>query len=547
MSQSCWPKKRSYILVLQLLILCYRQNSGVVVVMGQTTTTTTTATATTTNNSTTTIDEDLVTRWDDSIDFEGCFSDLLRADRNGDGQVKQGEYLNFIQEYGKRLCFKTDSLTLQQSGVFNSLSCICRSQENADSQCCMGNKAHLSTSGADLASKSRSPIQTDYLTSICKLTDATIDARCPPILEDRDEPFVPVLPGNGVLASSPVSPAAAAAPGNDGLEWWMWLLIAIAALILFCCCFCCLWQRRRAKQEEMEQEDEHIVASMDEKGAGAGPRDADPEQPLDRTEPYNGSDPDLNADKPIEEETIIFDDVVLPEVVPIPSPGTIPMAGASGAVVGEDSEDEEEERRKKGGDRIPQEPDEEIIKYRGAPPFPPVDPPPVPPHPLKPIPDKEKETDEWDQPGRDIQYPVEQDEMSAGHVDHYEPDGGVYFPERPMKDPLSWNRDWNRAKPEEPDEMDARKHRIQTGLGEGEVWNKLEEQSTHVPKNTATGGDGFDWVIQSALGALGDNSSSSHHNPTILPTTATSTTLLDKIVDTDDEGEFAEESQSVQY
>jgi hypothetical protein len=63
------------------------------------------------------VDESLVTRPSENIDFPGCWSDLAKADRNGDGFVKQNEYLNFIQEYGKRICFSTDALTLQQSAT----------------------------------------------------------------------------------------------------------------------------------------------------------------------------------------------------------------------------------------------------------------------------------------------------------------------------------------------------------------------------------------------------------------------------------------------
>ena len=66
---------------------------------------------------------------------------------------------------------------------------------------------------------------------------------------------------------------------------------------------------------------------------------------------------------------------------------------------------------------------------------------------------------------------------------------------------MNWKKDWNRQKPEDPDEIDLRKHRIQTGLGEGEVWDKLGQDETEASKQAPTG-DVFDWVVQSALGVL---------------------------------------------
>lgn len=440
----------------------------------------------------TTLDNSLIQYWDSSLNFTGCYEDLAASDKDGNGYVQQNEYLTFIQTYGKRKCFSEDALTLQQSGVFNSLACICRDQTGSAADCCLGDNAKIPTAGAADPSTA-TPDQNTYLTSVCKLTDATIDSSCPPVVNDRGEPAVAVLNPDG----TPV-----ATGGKDKLPWWAWLLIAAAILFLLCCCCGFALRKQRKKEDEEAQEDEAILANTEAKEVT--PKEIDPEQPVTTIPPTttveNGAD-DLMMEIPVEpfEEEPDLD--VPAHVAPI-----IATTVARGGVVGDDSEEEEEERRKRGGNLIPDEDDPDRVIYRGAPPFPPPENPPKPPRPLKPIPDKENESDEWDQPGRNIEYPVEKDDMSAGEVEHYEPDGGVHWPQRPTKDPLDWNREWNRAKPEEPDDMDNRKHRIQMGLGEGEVWNKLDEESAHFTPNRG-GNDAFDWVIQSALGAIGTDAS----------------------------------------
>ena len=178
--------------------------------------------------------------------------------------------------------------------------------------------------------------------------------------------------------------------------------------------------------------------------------------------------------------------------------------GAAGAAVADDSDDEEEARKRRGGGNIPPGDEEDGLRIPTAPRLPPPQHPPPSPVVLNPIPPRDGYGDDWDHPGRNIEFPKDKDEMSAGEVDHYEPDGGVYLPDREGKDPLNWKKDWNRPKPEEPDEVDLRKHRIQTGLGEGEVWDKLGEDETE-QSSKAPKGDIFDWVVQSALGALDDN------------------------------------------
>jgi hypothetical protein len=419
-------------------------------------------------------DESLVDRPTEGIDYPGCYSDLNKADRNGDGLVKRNEYLNFIQEYGKRICFSTDKLTLQQSATFNTLACICKDQEGSTEDCCIGKNAEIQTNGALTPIADQTPGQKNYLTTVCKLTDATIEGQCPPVVRDREVP-PPAI----------VTPAG----GNDALMWGL-IAGAIALALLLCCC-CCVWRKKRMSQ--VEEEEEEVKIEEGQASKGMPPPETAPQVVLG---PHllrkTGIDP-VNGPRgmDVDEDEIPVDTV---------GAGT----GASGAAFADDDEDDEDIRKRRGGGLIPPDDEESGFRIPTAPRLPPPDIPEKDPRALRPIPPKENDTDEWDHPGRDINFPKDHDEMSAGEVDHYEPDGGVNIPERDRGAPLHWNKDWNRQKPEDPDEIDLRKHRIQTGLGEGEVWDKLGQDETEVSKQAPTG-DVFDWVVQSALGVLDES------------------------------------------
>jgi hypothetical protein len=422
--------------------------------------------------SSSTPDESLVDRPAEGIDYPGCYSDLHKADRNGDGFVKQSEYLNFIQEYGKRICFSTDELTLQQSATFNTLACICRQQEGSKEDCCLGSKARIPTAGALVPIADQTPSQKNYLTSVCKLTDATIEGQCPPSVRDR------AIPPEALV--TPVSTG-----GNDALMWGL-IAAAIALALLLCCC-CCVWRKKRMQQ--VEEEEEEVKIEEGQAAKSLPPQESAPPVALG---PHllrkTGIDP-VNGPRGMDVD----------DVEPT-GPGGAGM-GAAGNSVAEDEDDDEEGRKRRGGGIIPPEDEETGLRMPTAPRLPPPDDIEIPPLALRPIPPKESENDEWDHPGRDINFPKDKDDMSAGEFDHYEPDGGVNIPQRERKDPLNWKKDWNRQKPEDPDEVDLRKHRIQTGLGEGEVWDKLGQDETEISKQAPTG-DVFDWVVQSALGVL---------------------------------------------
>lgn len=405
------------------------------------------------------------------IDFPGCFSDLFEADRNGDGIVTVQEYLGFIQMYAeRRKCIENPVLTLQQRTAFNAISCGCRAEEGSSADCCIGSNAHIRTDGA--LNPQRTATQNGYLTSACRLTDETLGpSQCPPADDVRDGgplPFTPVVS----------TPPAARLPSDGGgiNKKLLWPLVALAALLLLCCC--CGLVLRKKKAKELEEEEMEEIAG---RGAPGDFIETDPEQAASVPPP---------EDPPI----------LIPPVVAAPP---IPEED-------EEDEDEEEGRKRRGGGPLGEEEEEEGRKRYGAPRLPPPE-KEDPGFKLRPIPPPEEEEDpEWDHPGRPIEYPKEKDEIPPDELDRYQPDGGVYIPERPGKDPVEYNPQWERGEPAEPDERDTRKHRIQSGLGEGEVWDELEKDETDEGGVGGGLGDVFDWVVQSALGVLDENDAAAH-------------------------------------
>lgn len=415
------------------------------------------------------VDPDLVTTPGKDIDYPGCMRDLNWADKNGDGKVSKNEYLGFVQEYGKRRCFETDRLTLQQHTIFNSLACMCESLEGRPEGCCLGANAHIETAGA--LTSARTQQQQLYLTTVCKITDGTIESECPPAVTDRGPPLEWVT--------------AAAAPGLSPAAKWglIGAAIALLLLLLFLCCCCCVLKKRRQQQEEEEAEEALDAKNSELETAMEGYPES--------MESYPESNPE--EDEMVEEELM-------------EEGGVSPMP-PFGAMIPPKDDDEgyEEDGRKRRGNNMGDDPEEDESRalYAGGQLPPPEDPDPERLQ-LRPIDPKEPEIDPpWEQPGRDINFPKDSDEYSAGEVDHYDPDGGVHIPEREAGLPVGPAKpQWERLKKDEPEEVDLRKHRIQSGLGEGEVWNKLNE-GDEVENNTdVQQGGAFDWVIESALGVL---------------------------------------------
>jgi hypothetical protein len=415
-------------------------------------------------------ESDFFEEGDPSIDFPGCFSDLIVADVNGDGVVKSSEYLGFIQEYGKRKCIENPVLTWQQRIAFNNIACQCRSELGAGSDCCLGDKAQIRTDGA--LNPARTGEQNAYLTSACRITDATLPPyACPPKDDTREAAPLPPLP--------PVFlPPAPSVAGDDGglPKEALWAIIAAAVLLLLLCCCACVARKRKGVEEEEVVEEEIL-------GKGS-PGEVDEEAPPVQPEP---------------EQYV--------PVAPLAAAAAAPMAREPEIeieeMVEEESEDEDEEggRKRTGGGPLGQEEEEGGVKRYGAGRFPPPE-KEAPELKLRPIEKESEEDPDWDHPGRPIEEPKTKTEDEGQVFDPYIPDGGVYIPERPKKGPVEYDPQWERAEKEDPDDVDKRKHRIQSGLGEAAVWDQLDNDEGDGNTGTAGGANPFDWVIQSALGVL---------------------------------------------
>jgi hypothetical protein len=440
---------------------------------------------------------------EDGVDFEKCFQDLDAADVSPtrDGGVRQPEFLGFLQKYARRKCLQNESLNLQQFAAFNALSCVCASLEGQDQSCCLGENGQIDTGGA-LTPGRRTQPQVQFLTYVCITIDNTLrESACDPeILGRATPPPVIIAPGGTIPKAAKVEEEE---DDDDIWDWLLWVLIALAILLLLLCCCCCTIRRKRLLAIAAEEEEEERRSA--ERAAAARKRDveAPPEQ-------YAA---DVNETEVVyeeqEEEEEIF---VVTEDESESAPAIDEeMAAVAGAGNNDDDDDSEDGGKQRGVHNLPDDEDDGGRRIGGYGQLPPDEDPDRDPFKLRPIPPKEPEEDpDWDHPGRDINFPKpEPDEYSAGEYEHYEPDGGVNWPEREGKAPVSPHKpQWERLKKETPDEIDMRKRRIQTGLGDGAVWDKLGEEDDHADNYVGT--DVFDWVVSSALGVLQKSESAEH-------------------------------------
>lgn len=413
----------------------------------------------------------------EGVNYTACNEDLLRSDSDGDGRITMTEYETFVAETAGRRCIFWPELTLGQKGNYNSLACQCAShQHNAggennenDKSCCIGENAHLKTDGATNAMTATEP-QLVFLDNVCLITYETLPGtNCSIQLLPFNEP-PPVI--------VPLVPAALSGPTAAGSDVNLLVpMIATALLLLLCCCCCCIFRRRRRKEVQEEEIVETEYPGKEEwletPLAGGGPGQ-------ERGMPGDGgadNNPEGYRDDPDGYD----------------ADGKNRSGGYN-----DDEYDDGDGRRARGYNHAL--PEEEDAKRRW--PDGEYIPPETPPshHALRPTPEKDPiPPPDWDEPAREIDDLKNKNEEPGQVFDPYNPDGGVHDPKRPPRDPVTWKNQWEPGEPPEPEEDDGRKHRIQSGMGQGEIWDRLDTDSTSKSTQVKGTGDVFDWVVKSAL------------------------------------------------
>jgi hypothetical protein len=447
----------------------------------------------------------------DGIDFKGCMRDLDAADNIiRDGGVRQNEFLGFIQRYASRKCLTNDALSLKQFAAFNALSCVCASLEGQDATCCLGENGQLDTGGA-LSQSARTQPQVQFLTYACITIDNTLpDTACN--LEDSGRGTPPPAAIGDTIGSRPK--AIENDDDDDSVwDWLKWLLLALLLLLLLCCCCCCTIRRKRIMAIAEEEEEQRLAALAAEKEVDVeqqtemvdGPSDAGDQESF-----VNNEEEEDHGDRGVSygEEDEEFE-VANNEAASYPDDDVM-VAGAAGGTNNAD-DDSEDGNKRRGAHNLPEDEDEKNRRIGGYGQLPPDDDPDPGANNLRPFDPRDSEDDpDWDQADRDINFPrAPPDDYSAGY-DHDDIDGGVYMPERERQAPAEYVQPhWERLKKETPEEVDSRKRRIQSGLGEAEVWNKLDEDSESEDKDRPSN-DLFDWVVESALGVLDKSDDAAH-------------------------------------
>ena len=104
----------------------------------------------------------------------GCSSAVLAHDDDGDGAIRRGEYLDFVNNIADLLCLPPRPiLDLELQSVFVSISCLCQEREGNDISCCFGESAGLFLDGAGSVVE-RTEDEQSYLRAACLLTQAVL-------------------------------------------------------------------------------------------------------------------------------------------------------------------------------------------------------------------------------------------------------------------------------------------------------------------------------------------------------------------------------------
>lgn len=415
----------------------------------------------------------------------GCANAIMDHDDNGDGAIRRGGYLDFVNNVADLLCLPPRPiLDLELQTIFVSIACLCQEREGNDITCCFGAEAGIYQDGA-AALPTRTEDEASYLRAACLLTQAVIGP------EQCDVQVATVNPG-AVVISFPSNPIVIIPPPADtGNNELLWLLLLL--LIPFICCVCCCCYRK-----DKEDQEEYEITVTEQKivegpegpvdDAGIPPQPEDVEQamllPPPAPVPFNAGDEfdeDGNAPKPGQ---------------------PMPPMGAPG--IGENENDEEDDEnigRKLGANPDDDEDEEGRRRFGGQGEL------PNPPAPegvrLRHV-EREPGTEvEYEYPERQINEHKFKREDSGQILPHEEIDSGVYDPQRAPRQPVIMpNPNYQRAAIPEPVYIDPRKERMQMRLGDGEVWDTLNNWEEEEEK--IGGVEKIDWVIHSALTVFAD-------------------------------------------
>lgn len=106
-----------------------------------------------------------------------CVAALVSADEDFDGMIDIKEYISFLQhEYVE--CSEMRTLSLSQRVLFNILACSCLLKPDANLECCFPEKAKIDIEAAILQYVNRTVQQSQYLSTICRASNATVELGC---------------------------------------------------------------------------------------------------------------------------------------------------------------------------------------------------------------------------------------------------------------------------------------------------------------------------------------------------------------------------------
>ena len=137
----------------------------------------------------------------------GCANAILENDDDGDGAIRRGEFLDFVNTLADLLCLPPrPSLDLELQSVFVSIACLCQEREGNEIDCCFGESAGLFVDGAEsstVVSTKRSEEDESYLQAACLLTQAVLGPeQCDPEMSNNNTSGVD-LDGGAIVDPEP--------------------------------------------------------------------------------------------------------------------------------------------------------------------------------------------------------------------------------------------------------------------------------------------------------------------------------------------------------